>query len=215
MRTLTQPGMIFDLDGTLLDSMYVWNEVDEIFLRRRGYDVPADYAQSIAHLSFSDAARYTIARFGLHETVDTIMAEWHALAVRAYRDDVPLKPGACAFLERQRQKGVRLAAATSSEEALFAPCLSRLGIADWFENVTTVREVARGKGFPDIYELAARRLGLPPADCAVFEDILKGVEGAKLGGFYTVGVFDPASEADRPAIEAAADLYITSWDDID
>ena len=115
MKTLTQPGMIFDLDGTLLDSMYVWNEVDEIFLRRRGYDVPADYAQSIAHLSFSDAARYTIARFGLHETVDTIMAEWHALAVRAYRDDVPLKPGACAFLERQRQKGVRLAAATSSE----------------------------------------------------------------------------------------------------
>ena len=78
----------------------------------------------------------------------------------------------------------------------------------------TVDAVARGKGFPDIYECAAARLGLSAAECAVFEDILKGVQGAKLGGLYAVGVSDPASAADRTAIEQTADLYLRSWTEL-
>lgn len=207
-------GLIFDLDGTLLDSMSVWDRVDAAFLRRRGIPVPHDYARSIAHLSFPTAAQYTIDRFGLSESVAAITAEWHALAVDAYRGDVPLKPGARTFLSLARAQGKRIAAATSSDTALIGPCLERLGIRDWFETIVTVQEVARGKGFPDIYELAAARLGLSAADCAVFEDILRGVEGAKKGGFYTVGVYDPASDADRAAIAQAADLYIRTWNEL-
>ena len=93
-------GLIFDLDGTLLDSMSVWDRVDEAFLRRRGIPIPEDYARSIAHLAFPAAAQYTIERFGLSESIAAITAEWHALALDAYRRDVRLKPGAREYLSR-------------------------------------------------------------------------------------------------------------------
>ena len=119
MRTLNDlTGFIFDLDGTLLDSLWVWSEVDEVFLSRRGLPILPDYAQSIAHLGFADAARYTIDRFGLNETPEQLMQEWYDLARAAYRDRVPLKPYAEEFLRKLCAQGVHISAATSSEPEL-------------------------------------------------------------------------------------------------
>ncbi len=212
MRTLNDlTGFIFDLDGTLLDSLWVWSEVDEVFLSRRGLPILPDYAQSIAHLGFADAARYTIDRFGLGETPEQLMQEWYDLARAAYRDRVPLKPHAEEFLRKLCVQGVHISAATSSEPELVLPCLDRLGITGLFQNITTIHEVNCDKSSPDIYLLAAERMGVVPNQCAVFEDILRGIQSAKSAGFYTVAVEEPASALDQIEIEHTADRYIHSF----
>ena len=212
MRTLNDlTGFIFDLDGTLLDSLWVWSEVDEVFLSRRGLPILPDYAQSIAHLGFADAARYTIDRFGLDETPEQLMQEWYDLARAAYRDRVPLKPHAEEFLRKLCARGVHISAATSSEPELVLPCLDRLGITGLFENITTIHEVNGDKSSPDIYLLAAERMGVVPNQCVVFEDILRGIQSAKSAGFYTVAVEEPASALDQMEIQKTADRYIRSF----
>ncbi|EOQ37362.1 HAD family hydrolase [Butyricicoccus pullicaecorum] len=212
MRTLNDlTGFIFDLDGTLLDSLWVWSEVDEVFLSRRGLPLLPDYAQSIAHLGFADAARYTIDRFGLAETPEQLMQEWYDLARAAYRDRVPLKPHAEEFLHKLCAQGVHISAATSSEPELVLPCLDRLGITGLFDNITTIHEVNCDKSSPDIYLLAAERMQTAPNQCAVFEDILRGIQSAKSAGFYTVAVEEPASALDQTEIELTADRYIRSF----
>lgn len=204
-------GVILDLDGTLLDSMGVWAEVDKAFLGVRGIPVPEDYSAAVAPMGFQAAAVYTIRRFGLPDRPEALIAEWNRLAEEAYRTRVPLKKGAYAFLHQCQQKGIPLAAATASHEELFLPALRHNGVYHMFDAIVTTGEVERGKGFPDIYEKAAQRLGLPPHCCAVFEDIYAGIQGAKAGGFFTVGVFDPASAHEQEAIRRACDLYIEDF----
>lgn len=204
-------GAIFDLDGTLLDSMDVWNEIDRIFLSRRGISVPEDYLQVVAPMGFRRAAEYTVERFGLPESVDALIEEWDALAIEAYQTRVRLKPGAREYLLQLKRQGVRLAVATASREAYFVPALKNNGIYDCFEAFTSLAEVERGKGYPDIYWRAAEKIGTAPADCVVFEDILAGVRGAKAGGFYTVAVYDRHADADRLELERTADWCIRDF----
>lgn len=204
-------GFIFDLDGTLLDSLWVWEEVDRTFLTRRGLPVTPDYAKAIAHMGFSDAARYTIDRFNLNETPEQLTTEWYDLARAAYRDRVELKPHAELFLRHLHTQRKHLAAATSSELDLIIPCLERLGIVNLFENITTIREVKHDKSEPDIYLLAAERLGLLPSQCAVFEDILCGIQSAKRAGFFTVAIEEAASASEQQQILQTSDCYIHSY----
>lgn len=207
-------GFIFDLDGTLLDSLWVWRQVDIVSLKRRGYDVPEDYAQAIAHMSFASAAQYTIDRFSLSESPEALMDEWYQMASIEYRDNVMLKPQVREFLEKVRTYKIPMAAATASEYTLISPTLKRLGVLDMFQNITTIQEVTRDKSFPDIYLLAAERLGVAPENCVVYEDILTGIQSANSAGFYTVGVEEPLSLPNRSKIKASANLYIESFADL-
>lgn len=203
-------GAIFDLDGTLLDSMGVWEDIDRAFLGRRGIPVPPDYMDKVAALSFPAAAVYTIERFGLTETPEALMREWSDMAQDAYAHRVPMKTGAGEYLVWLKQRGVKLAVATASSEDLFIPALKRHGVYDLFDAFTTLKEVARGKGFPDIYQRAAEKLGLEPAVCAVFEDLAAGVAGARAGGFIAVGVYDDHAAQDKEKIIQIADAYLFS-----
>ena len=207
-------GAIFDLDGTLLDSMGVWEQIDVDFLAARGLAVPPDYLQEIAHLGFRAAAEYTIARFGLQDTLEDLLAEWNEMARIAYRDSVPLRPYAEEYLRLLKGSGVRLAVATASYEGLFGPALKRLGIFELFDAFVTVEEVERGKGFPDIYLRAAEKIGLEPTDCTVFEDIYEGIRGAKAGGFATVAVYEPYSAASADKLRREADAYIHDFSEL-
>ena len=209
-ETVRKRAAIFDLDGTLLDSMGVWLEVDEIFLSRRGIALPDDYAQAISPMGFPAAAEYTKRRFCLPEDEAAIMAEWHDLAVDAYAHRVPLKPYAKDYLESLRARRIPIAAATASQAVFYLPALERLGILGYFSSITEISEVARGKGNPDIYLRAAEKLGYPPEDCAVFEDIVPGVRGAAAGGFYTVAVYDEHNP-NKELLCAISDRYIFSF----
>lgn len=207
-------GAIFDLDGTLLDSMGVWRRIDEDFLGKRGIRVPDDYLKAITAKNFQDAADYTIERFGLKESADAIMAEWFDMAIDAYTNDIALKPFVKEYMQMLRENDVKIAAATSSDARLFEPCLKHHGIYEWFDAFSVTAEVKRGKGYPDVYENAAEKLGLKAADCVVYEDILKGVEGAKLGGFYVIGVEDVHSSYEKEEIQKEADRYITTFEEL-
>ena len=207
-------GAIFDLDGTLLDSMRVWDDIDIAFLKKRGLEVPPDYQEAITPLGFLEAARYTIRRFGFPETPEELIQEWHQMAVDAYTYEVELKDGAAEYLRYLKEKGIRMAVATSSSPELYEPALKRNGIYEYFKAFVTVSEVKRGKGFPDIYEKAAEKLSLPPETCVVYEDILKGVEGAKMDDFYVVGVEDIHSSYEKNEIMQLSDRYILSFEEL-
>ena len=207
-------GAIFDLDGTLLDSMGVWRRIDEDFLGKRGICVPDDYLKAITAKNFQDAADYTIERFGLKESADAIMTEWFDMAIDAYTNDVVLKPFVKEYMQMLRENDIKIAAATSSDARLFEPCLKHHGIYEWFDAFSVTAEVKRGKGHPDVYENAAEKLGLKAAGCVVYEDILKGVEGAKLGGFYVIGVEDVHSSYEKEEIQKEADRYITTFEEL-
>lgn len=214
-RMLTHmKGAIFDLDGTLLDSMWVWSQIDADFLRKRGLVVPKDYMQAIAAKNLRETAEYTIARFQLDERPEDLMEEWIAMAVDAYTHHVKLKPFVREYLGILRERGVKLALATSAVDDLFVPCLKHHGIYEWFDAFSMTMEVKRSKGFPDVYWNAAQKLGLSAEHCVVYEDILKGVEGAKLGGFYVVGVEDEHARYEREKIRRECDRYIASFEEL-
>ena len=197
-------GIIFDLDGTLVESHGVWSRIDIDFLGKRGFAVPADYTKAVSSMDFQQAAVYTKERFSLTESSDEIRNEWRDMAIWHYANDIEAVKGAPDFVRSLRKAGVKLALATASSKELYKPVLERHGIYDCFEFFATTEQVERGKGFPDIYLFAAQGLGLKPDDCAVFEDIIEGVQGAKDGGFMVFARLNPHYTADREEIIFAA-----------
>jgi len=202
---------IFDLDGTLLDSMWVWNRVDEAFFAVRGLSVPEDYLQALHAMTFREVAEYTIARFDLPETPETVMAEWNAQCFELYMNEVKLKPGAKEYLQALRTRGVKLAVATSLTKPLLEAVLQSNGILDWFDALTSADEVARGKGYPDIFLLTAEKLGIPPERCVAYDDLEKAMVGIKAAGMAACAVHEPLSEQDWDKMCALADYNITSF----
>lgn len=207
-------GAIFDLDGTILDSMWVWKQVDVNFLGKRGIPIPSDYAKAISAMNIKTAAEYTIDRFNLPETVEDVVEEWFSMAMKEYGEDVQLKSGVREYLAYLKAMDVKLAVATSSPEQLFLPCLENNEIFEFFDAIVTTMEVPRGKDFPDVYEEAARRIALKPSECIVFEDILKGVKAASQGGFYVVAVEEEHAAEDREEIRQIADKYIKDFEEM-
>ena len=207
-------GAVFDLDGTLLDSSWVWEKVDEKFLGDRGFQVPDDYVDEISPLGAERAAVYTIERFGLNEDKDDIVREWIEMAKKEYATEVVCKPYAKEFLEELHKLNIKMAVATSSDRELFMKTLEREGILKYFQKIVTVDEVERGKGYPDIYEEAARRIKVDPHKCLVFEDILAGVTGASLGEFNVVAVFDEKSKHNWEKIKSISKYSINDYKEL-
>lgn len=207
-------GVIFDLDGTLLDSMWVWDQVDADFLGTRGYEVPDDYQRTIAAMGFYETALYTIERFGLRENPENIIREWKNMAQQTYHTQVCVKPYGKELLERLKQQGIRLGIATAAYRSLFEECLRRNGVYDLFDAITETGEVTRGKGFPDIYLRAAEKLGCRPKECLVLEDIHPGILAAKKAGFLTMGVYEEKSNHSWKEIQRDADYTIECFGEL-
>ena len=206
---------IFDLDGTLLDSMYVWTRVDEIYFARRGMAVPEDYGRALAGLSYRESAQYTMRRFGFPGPWDEIVREWTELAREEYARHVPLKAGARAYLTALKRCGVKLAVATALPEYLYRPCLENLGVIELFDALCSTDETGgRGKGNGEVFLLAAERLGVSPERCAVFEDVLEGVRGAKRAGMRAYCVLDEASRHAHGEMAEMADGVVERYADL-
>ena len=210
MNLYSFEGYIFDLDGTLLDSMEAWQKIYARPFQDVGMSMPKNLLEQINHLSLMDSARFTVDKTGLPYTPQELADKWVKTARWVYGHDIELKEGTYELLEKLRSAGKRLGIATATPRGIFEPCLERHGIADFFMSATSVDEVPRGKGFPDIYREEARRLGLTAGECLVFEDSHMGAQGAKDGGFKVVGVYDKQSAKFAKLMQKVCDKYVYS-----
>ncbi|WP_315117219.1 HAD family phosphatase [uncultured Clostridium sp.] len=207
-------GAIFDMDGTLVDSMWVWHTVDVEYLKKRNIPMPKDLKENIEHLSFNETANYFKKRFNLEDSIEDIMDEWNNIALKEYSSNVKLKPGAKEFLSLLKSNGVKIGLATSNCDMLLQIALKNNDILHYFDCITTTNEVSRGKNFPDVYLLCAEKLGVNPKECIVFEDILPAVIGAKSAGMKVVGVHDVYSDEQKEEIMNLADLFIFHYNEL-
>lgn len=197
---------IFDLDGTLLDSMGVWDQIDADFLHKRGFEVPQDYMSKVAGMEFRQIAQYTIHRFQLQDTPEALMAEWNDMASQAYRTTVELKPHARDYLRYLKISGAKLAVATSLPRSLRLPAMAHAGIDQYFDVVCGVDDVSGiGKEHPDLYQLVATRLQTTPGRCTVFEDLLAAMKAAQSIGMKVWAMHDDSSDREWPTICDMAD----------
>lgn len=208
-------GIIFDLDGTLINSSHVWSDIDKKFLAKRGFGVPKDYFKVVSTMNFNEAATYTKEFFNLNESVEEISAEWLEMARDEYAHNILLKKGANEFLHNLKSNGIKIALATASSKALYEAVLKNNKVYDLFDFFASTEQVNRGKGFPDIYEFACDGLGLKPEDCAVFEDIIEGIRGANAGGFTSIACLDEHYKADWNDMKKESDFYFSDYISID
>ncbi|MFP3154106.1 HAD family phosphatase [Lachnospiraceae bacterium ZAX-1] len=202
---------IFDLDGTLLNSMGIWEQIDRAFLKKRGLVSTPDYIRQISSMSFPEAAKYTIDLFGLKDSPDDLMNEWNEMTVHAYGNTIPLKPGAREYLLKVKATGAKIALATSATRILCNVALAHHGIAELFDVICFTEEVDFGKSRPDIFLLATEKLNVRCEDCIVFDDVLAAIMSAKSIGMTTCGVYDESSKSDFEQIAQLADAVVYDW----
>lgn len=207
-------GAIFDLDGTLIDSMTIWDKIDYDFLNKRNLKVPSSLKSEIETLTFEEGANYFKKNFNLKESVKEILDEWNNMAVNEYSHNIKLKKNVRDFLINLKSKSIKLSIATSNTPKLTRLVLENNKILHLFDSITTINEVNRNKTFPDIYLLCAKKLNLSPEKCAVFEDILPAIKSAKAAKMKTVGVYDHSSKYQEQKIKRLADYYIYDYNEL-
>ena len=204
---------IFDMDGTLIDSMWIWHQVDVDFMGRYGLQAPENFLLDIEGMSFMETACYYMEKFPQlpHDTPEEIRDEWMDMAVDKYRHEVTLKPGAMEFLDALRERGIPMGIATSNLRELADMVLEILGVRDYFSSLRTSGEVNAGKPDPAVFLKVAEDLGVSPCDCLVFEDVPKGLEGGRNAGMRVCAVKDAFSDFLWEEKKAMADLYLTDY----
>jgi len=207
-------AMIFDLDGTLVDSMWMWYDIDVEYLGRFGIEVPDRLQADIEGMSFSETAVYFKDRFSITDSIEKIKDDWNKMAWDKYINDVPLKPGADIFLQYCIRHGIKLGIATSNSRQLVEAVADARGFGKDFDCIMTACEVAKGKPAPDIYLAVANQLGVKPKDCLVFEDIVPGIMAGKNAGMRVCAVEDDYSMHQTLDKKELADYYIKDYYEI-
>lgn len=203
--------VIFDLDGSLVDSMWMWRAIDIEYLGRFGIPLPEGLQSQIEGMSFSETAVYFKEVFGIPDSTEKIKDDWNRMAWDKYTNEVPLKPGIPEFLEGCRENGIRLGIATSNSRELVENIAEVHRLKEYFSSIMTGCDVARGKPAPDIYLAVAGQLNAEPAKCLVFEDIIPGIQAGLNAGMRVCAVEDAYFLHDRESKRALADYYIENY----
>ncbi len=209
-------GIIFDLDGTLIDSMQIWYDVDRKFLMENGVEnPPREISEKVKRMTVEQSSDFFIKQFGLKCTQKYVINRIEELVRIEYEERIPLKPYAIELLDYLDSRGIPYGIATATYSSLAEAVLKRHVIYDRMKFILTDREYPRGKKFPDIFMGAAELLGTNPEETLVVEDSLHSVKTAKNAGFITAAVYDKASETDRTELEKISDYYFTSIKEIE
>lgn len=207
-------AVLFDMDGTLIDSMGVWKEIDMNYLEKYNLPMYEDLQRDISGMSFIQTAHYFKEKYKILESVEEIMETWNAMAFDKYATEVELKPGAFLFLKELRKKGIKTAICTSNSRYLTDTVLKAQKIQDYIDLILTAKEVPNGKPAPDIYQRASEILKVPAEKCLVFEDVYMGVLAGKNANMKVCAVEDPHSVYEQNAIRKEADFFIRNYDQI-
>ncbi len=203
---------IFDMDGTLVDSMGCWKQLGREYLREKGITGEIEHVlQQTKPMTMTESSALFIREFGLPGTPESVAAEINGVMEQHYRTDILLKPGVREYLDALHRRGVTMCVASATAEPLIRACLVRLGVAEDFSFLLSCESVGAGKNSPDVFLEAARRMGASPSETAVFEDALYAAQTARDAGFYTVGIYDANSEHHWKRLQNTAHETIFSW----
>ena len=206
--------LIFDLDGTLIDSNGVWVEVDKTFLERRGAPYTREYYEGVAHTILSNCAIFTKEYLHLEESCEEIIAEWMELAADKYGTQVPLKPHVKEYLDKCRDAGHRMAVFTACVPEHCRAAMARHGLEPYFERVIYAQELEEDKKSPAIFRKVAESLGVRPRDCVLFDDSLSACKAAKAAGMTVVGVHDGWFSDTSVDMREVCDQYIRDFGEL-
>ena len=206
--------VIFDLDGTLIDSTSLWGDIDKAFFERRGREVPDTYSKDIAHLGLSAAAKYTRDNYFPNENIKDMMDEWTELSIEAYAKHIPLKEGAKELLELLKTNGVIITLATANSKELYEPCLKRLKIDNYFSMVIDVNSCKEGKNSPELYDRIRQTFNVKANETLIFEDSILAMKTAFNSGYNVIAVYDKHSERYKEDAIKQSHLYVMSLNDV-
>lgn len=207
-------AVIFDMDGTLIDSMWLWKAIDIDYLKKHGHDLPDDLQKSIEGMSFTETAVYFKDRFHLKDDVETIKEEWNLMAGDYYKDKVTLKDHAGLLLDCLKSRGIKTGIGTSNSSQMVQVILDKFSLGNHIDTFSTSCEVAAGKPNPDVFLSVAKKLGVAPENCLVFEDVPMGIMAAKNAGMKCCAVYDASSMHMDEEKKALADYYIHSYEEV-
>lgn len=207
-------AVLFDLDGTLVDSMWMWKDIDMEYLGKYGITLPPELQEYIEGMSFSEVSAYFKETFKIKESLEEIKSEWVSMAKYKYTHEVPLKPGALRFLKHLKEQGIPMGIATSNSRDLLDAVLESLEIAPYFDCCMTSCEAGAGKPAPDIYLKVAELLKTEPKDCLIFEDTPAGILAGNRAGIPVCAMADENSAGRKEQILQMADYYAETFDQV-
>ena len=207
-------AVLFDLDGTLVESMSMWGDIDVDYLKKFHIPVPEGLQKAIEGLSMYQTAVYFKENFAIEDSLEEIMDEWNRMAYEKYTTEIPLKPGARAFLNGLKDKNIPCGIATSNSRILTEAILKSHQVENYFSVMVTGDEITNGKPDPEVYLEAAKKMGVAPEHCLVFEDIPSGIIAGKRAGMTVCAVEDAYSMKDMEEKIRLADFYIKSYEEL-
>lgn len=207
-------GIIFDFDGTLFDSMYLWEQAGAVYLRSVNRKPEARLSEILKPLSLSQAAAYLQSAYALPFTPEEIMAGINGTVEHFYFQEILPKPGVTDLLEQLQARGIPMCIATATDRYQIEAALGRCRMEGFFSHIFTCTQTGQGKDSPEIYLQAARALSSPVEKTLVAEDALYGAKTAKAAGFPLLGIYDPY-EPEQEALRTLSDCYLTSFQEAD
>lgn len=206
-------GIIFDLDGTLIDSLNLWSDIDKIFFEKRDIKIDRDLYPEVKGKSYTETVQYLKKTFNLEESIEKLKKERNILAQKFYKK-VELKNDVLKFLDYLRDNNKKIGIATSNSRYLANIALTNLKIKKYFSVLITSCDVKKGKPSPDVFLKAAKELDIKPSECIVFEDSIDGVKAAKEANMDVVAVYDTNQRKYKKKLIDLADIYIYSYKEL-
>ena len=207
-------AVIFDLDGTLVDSMWIWIDVDLKYLKKHGHDLPEDLQKQIEGMSTTEVAVFFKEKFNIEDDIEDMKNEWIEMAYEYYKSKIPMKDGAKEFILKLKEKGIKIGVGTSNFRDLAELVLKAHGVIEHVEALRTSCEVKRGKPSPDVFLKVAEDLKVNPKNCFVFEDTHAGVMAGNRAGMQVVAVYDESSKEYAEDIKNDVVVYINDYDEV-